>query len=120
MALVRITNKQASEGKGRIDEARFDALTEDEIEGFIREDGIDLSTLGEPYCVPRKVDLRALRKRLGLSQAKFAKRYYLSLRSVQQWEQEQREPSEAARVLLFAIENDPEAIETALHKKKAS
>lgn len=120
MTRVRVSSKNSREVKGRIDETRFDALTEDDIERFVREDGIDASELGEPSYVPRTVDLRALRKRLALSQAQFAKRYFIPLRSIQQWEQGEREPSEAARVLLFAIENDPAAIESALHRKRAS
>jgi DNA-binding transcriptional regulator YiaG len=38
---------------------------------------------------------------------------------VQEWEQLRREPSEAARVLLFAIFNAPEAIARALHPNAA-
>ncbi|MGH7755404.1 MAG: helix-turn-helix domain-containing protein, partial [Vulcanimicrobiaceae bacterium] len=87
MATVKRNNKAIREGRGRIDETGFAALTEADIARFAREDESDTSELGEPRYVPPKINLRALRKRLGLSQTEFARRYYLSLRSVQQWEQ---------------------------------
>lgn len=62
-----------------------------------------------------KTDVCALRGRLGLSQAEFAQRFFLSVRTVQQWERGAREPSEAARVFLYAISKDPAAIEHILH-----
>jgi DNA-binding transcriptional regulator YiaG len=117
MGIVRRSNKEIRERRGHVDPEKVDSFTETDIERFIQEDDSDTSTLGEPRYVPPLVDVRALRERLGLSQAGFARRYYLSVRTIQQWEQEQREPSEAARVLLFAIANDPDAIEHALHKK---
>lgn len=60
------------------------------------------------------VDVAAVRKRLGLSQAKFAQRFGLSHASVRDWEQHRRRPDPAARVLLTIIEREPEAVERAL------
>lgn len=71
--------------------------------------------LGAPRYVPPRTDVRALRERLGLSQVKFAQRYMLSQRTIEDWEQHRREPSDAARVLLFAISRNHEAVERALH-----
>lgn len=119
MANIRRSNKEIQEGKGRIDTAAFDALSDTDIERFAAEDGSDTRHLGAPRFVPAAINLPALRQQLGLSQAQFAHRFYLPLRSVQQWEQGQREPSEAARVLLFAISNDPQAIDRALHPHQA-
>ena len=36
---------------------------------------------------PKSVDLKALRQRLGLSQAKFARRYGFAVGSIRNWEQ---------------------------------
>ncbi|MBV9523737.1 MAG: helix-turn-helix domain-containing protein [Alphaproteobacteria bacterium] len=75
---------------------------------------------GEPnQCIIHRVpvvvpDVRALRKRLGLSQAAFAARFGLSLTNIRNWEQGIRRPEGAARVLLTVIERDPEAVERAL------
>jgi len=38
----------------------------------------------------------------------------LPLRTIQEWEQGRREPSEPARTLLFAISRAPKALERAL------
>ena len=56
----------------------------------------------------------ALRKRLKLSRQKFADRFGLDARAVQDWEQGRRVPDRAARVLLTVIERDPEAVDRAL------
>ena len=56
----------------------------------------------------------ALRKRLRLSRQKFAERFGLDVRAVQEWEQGRRVPDRAARVLLTVIDRDPEAVVKAL------
>ena len=47
--------------------------------------------------VPSDVDVAAIRKRLGLSQAKFAERFGFSASAVRDWEQHRRRPDSAAR-----------------------
>ena len=115
MPPVRRTNNQIRERRGRVNRRKLASLTESDIERFARQDDSETSALGEPRYVPPRTDVRALRERLGLSQAEFARRYLLSVRTIQQWEQEQREPSEPARVLLFAIARDPLAVARVLH-----
>ena len=56
----------------------------------------------------------ALRKRMKLSRQKFADRFGLDVRAVQDWEQGRRVPDRAARVLLTVIDRDPEAVVRAL------
>ena len=56
----------------------------------------------------------ALRKRLKLSREKFAKRFGLDARAIQDWEQGRRVPNRAARVLLTVIAHDPDAVVRAL------
>jgi putative transcriptional regulator len=113
VSIVRKNRQQI--GKGRVDRAKIRAATEAQIAAWKREDGIDDARLSAPRYVP-KVDVRTVRERLGLSQEEFAQRYRLSLRTVQEWEQGRKQPSEAARVLLFAITRDPEGLERALHR----
>ena len=55
-----------------------------------------------------------LRERLKLSRRRFADRFGLDARAVQEWEQGRRVPDRAARVLLTVIERDPEAVARAL------
>ena len=56
----------------------------------------------------------ALRKRMKLSRQKFADRFGLDARALQDWEQGRRVPDRAARVLLTVIDRDPEAVVRAL------
>ena len=58
----------------------------------------------------------ALRKRLRLSRQRFADRFGLDARAVQDWEQGRRVPDRAARVLLTVIDHDPETVARALGK----
>ncbi len=58
--------------------------------------------------------ISALRKRLKLSRQKFAERFGLDVRAVQEWEQGRRVPDRAARVLLTVIDHDPESVVRAL------
>lgn len=115
MGTVRHTNAQIRKRKGYVDPAKVRAATEEQIAAWKRADGIDEATLGPVRVVPPETDVRALRERLGLSQDEFAERYMLSPRTVQDWEQHRREPSDAARVLLFAISRNHKAVEKALH-----
>ena len=55
-----------------------------------------------------------LRKRMKLSRQRFADRFGLDARAVQDWEQGRRVPDRAARVLLTVIDRDPEAVVRAL------
>lgn len=114
MSIVRYTNAQIRKLKGHVDHAKIAGVTEDQIAAWKREDDIDDAALGPVRAVPPRTDVRALRERLGLSQEEFAQRYMISARTVQDWEQNRREPSDAARVLLFAISRNHKAVETAL------
>jgi putative transcriptional regulator len=61
-----------------------------------------------------EVDVRRVRRKLGLTQAAFAGKFGFSQASVRNWEQGRRRPEGPARVLLAVIERHPEAIEDAL------
>jgi len=54
---------------------------------------------------------------LGLTQAAFADRYGLSVRTVGQWEQRRRLPDQAAVALLWAIRRYPEEVAEALERR---
>ncbi len=64
--------------------------------------------------VPEKVDVRKIRRRLGLSQETFARTYGFALSAVRDWEQGRRRPERSARILLKIVENEPEAVSRAL------
>ena len=63
---------------------------------------------------PSAKHILGLRKRMKLSCQKFADRFGLDVRTVQDWEQGRRVPDCAARVLLTVIDRDPEAVVRAL------
>ena len=64
--------------------------------------------------VPKQIDVKAVRKRLGLSQVAFAARFGFSVGTLRDWEQKRRRPEGPARVLLTVIDREPEAVERAL------
>ena len=64
--------------------------------------------------VPEDVDVKAVRRGMGLSQARFAARFGFSLSALRNWEQNRRQPDLAARAFLTVIMHEPEAVERAL------
>jgi putative transcriptional regulator len=76
-------------------------------------------TEGAETHIPQEVDLRAIRKRLNLSQPAFAKRFGFSVGRIRDWEQQRTPMDTSSRVLLTVIEREPEAVERALSMKKA-
>ena len=64
--------------------------------------------------VPDKIDVRKIRRRLGLSQEAFAETYGFALSAVRDWEQGRRRPERSARILLKIVEKEPDAVTRAL------
>ena len=54
--------------------------------------------------------VRSIRDKTGLSQAKFAVLLGVSVRTLQDWEQERRAPSGAAMTLLLIADKNPSAL----------
>ena len=65
---------------------------------------------------PSAEDVRAIRRRLGLTQAQFAARYGFSLETIRNYEQGHRRPAGPARVLLKVIASEPDAVTRALQR----
>jgi putative transcriptional regulator len=61
-----------------------------------------------------EVDVRAIRRVTGMTQAEFAAAYRFSVRTVQEWEPGAKRPSGPAHTLLRAINADPEGLRRAL------
>ncbi|MGA3028268.1 MAG: helix-turn-helix domain-containing protein [Bryobacteraceae bacterium] len=66
---------------------------------------------------PRPVDIRAIRKRVRMSQAKFSRAYGISKRALQEWEQGGRQPDSAARAYLTVIAREPAVVRRALARE---
>ena len=56
------------------------------------------------------VDVKRLRERLKLTQPDFAHIFGISVKTLRNWEQGEREPTGAARVLLAVISKNPKAV----------
>lgn len=65
--------------------------------------------------VPEVVDVAAIRRRLRLSQERFAEKFGFTVAAVRDWEQRRRRPERTARMLLQVIDKEPEAVLRALH-----
>jgi putative transcriptional regulator len=63
------------------------------------------------------VDVAAIRKKLGLSQAQFAERYQLSAATVRDWEQKRRVPDRPAANFLTMIDRAPDVVEKVMAGK---
>ena len=62
------------------------------------------------------IDVKTMRRRLGLSQADFAAKFGFQTATLRNWEQGRTHPDGPARVLLAVIAKHPEAVEDALRK----
>ena len=98
--------------KGRInwalirsrDQATIDRLASEEMQAIgLRWENIRFF---RPYS-SRPPNVKAIRRKLGLSQSEFAKRFRLSQRTVQQWEQGRSKPDQPAQNFLRIIEFAP-------------
>lgn len=56
-------------------------------------------------------DIQKLRKRMGLSQVRFAERFGFSVAALRNWEQARRVPDRSTRLLLRLIAEEPELVE---------
>ncbi|MHB8883611.1 MAG: helix-turn-helix domain-containing protein [Methylovirgula sp.] len=64
--------------------------------------------------VPSDIDVKALRKKLKLSQSAFASRYGFGLARLKDWEQGRSRPDSAMRAYLLVIAREPDAVKRAL------
>lgn len=60
--------------------------------------------------IPNEIDVRTIRETLNLSRKEFADSFGFSSRTLQHWEQGDRVPHGAARVLLLLLQRDPATI----------
>ena len=63
---------------------------------------------------PNEIDVKAIRKKLQVSQKEFASYFGVSIRTIQEWEQHRRKPTTIARNFLKVIEKAPKAVLKAL------
>ncbi|MEX0627527.1 MAG: helix-turn-helix domain-containing protein [Cucumibacter sp.] len=64
--------------------------------------------------VPKRIDVRAIRRRLGMTQEAFAAEFGFSINTLRHWEQGNRQPEGATRAYLTVIDRAPGAVKKAL------
>lgn len=64
--------------------------------------------------IPDDIDVKAIRKKVEMSQSEFAKLFGLSQRTLEHWEHGRRVPTGPARAFLTVIAREPEAVRRAL------
>ncbi len=97
----------ASLALGRVDPARVDATSEEDIAAHQAAD--EAEALQDAAKFARRV-----RKRLGLSQSEFSHRIDVPLDTIRNWEQGKRCPTGAAKALLKVLDKAPDAALVAL------
>ncbi|MFL5062616.1 MAG: helix-turn-helix domain-containing protein [Xanthobacteraceae bacterium] len=93
----------------------FDAMSEEERHrAAVSDRDCPPATEAQLARARRVPSVRALRKKLKLTQEQFAARFHLPLGTVRDWEQGAHRPDRAAQVLLTVIAKDPDAVARAL------
>jgi len=64
--------------------------------------------------VPARIDVRAIRMKLGMTQEEFAGRFGFSVNTLRHWEQGKRQPEGPTRAYLLVIARAPKAVQKAL------
>ena len=116
----RDIEEMIARGEDRTDWAKVDSISEEELDEIVRSDPDDvyLSEAELADAIPiYPVDLKQLRRRLGLTQESFAARFGFSLGTVRNWERGRRRPEGPAQILLQVTDREPEAVERALGRK---
>jgi putative transcriptional regulator len=90
----------------------------EELLGSVREAGEILRGEKKPSrrIVIQSSGVRVIRERTSLSQSEFASLIGVSVKTLQNWEQNRRRPTGPAAALLSIIEHDPELAVKAIHR----
>jgi putative transcriptional regulator len=90
----------------------------EELLGSVREAGAILRGQQEPSrrIAIRSSGVRVIRERTSLSQSEFAHLIGVSVKTIQNWEQNRRRPTGPAAALLSIIDRDPALAVKAIHR----
>jgi len=97
----------------------LDAKTFDELIASVREGGAILRGQRKPSrsFVVAASGVRAIRERTRLSQSEFADLIGVSIKTLQNWEQDRRRPTGPAAALLQIIAHEPQLALKAIHRR---
>ena len=103
--ITRLTRREIEEmiarGEDRTDWAKVNSISDEELDEIVRNDPDDvyLTEAELADAIPiYPVDLKKLRRRLGLTQESFAARFGFSLGTLRNWERGRRRPDGPAQI----------------------
>ena len=85
------------------------------LDAFLSGQGI-----GYKVTLPDEVDVKGIRKKLKMTQARFSDTFGFSLDAVKHWEGGRRTPEASARAFLIVIAKNPVAVIAALHSGRST
>ena len=95
-------------------------MTEEELRAAALSDPDAQPMTPDQLAKMRRVSrVKLLRRRLGMTQAEFARAFRLQPATVRDWEQHRSVPDGPARALLLAIDRDPDTMRRLLDEKAA-
>jgi putative transcriptional regulator len=112
MAIVRKSLDDPQSEKPIIDHTKVAATTEEEIRRHAIEDGEDPDAPLAQFDLV--IPVHAVRRKLGMSQADFARTLHIPIGTIRNWEQDRVQPDPAARALLTILYRQPKAALKAL------
>ena len=93
--------------KGRVNLAKVDGTTEDDIKRQQKEDDADAMKDAAKFA-------KRVRERLGMTQQEFSTQIEVPIETIRNWEQGKRRPTGAAKTLLKLLDRAPDAAMAAL------
>jgi putative transcriptional regulator len=97
--------------------AKKNTIGTDLIEGMKLVRAHQRGTVELDQVWPKPIDVKAIRKRVKMSQAEFSRAYGISKRALQEWEQGGRQPDSAARAYLSVIAKEPTMVRRTLARE---
>jgi putative transcriptional regulator len=93
-----------------MDKQIFDSIMRGAKEALQYAKGARVGFAEHHVHIPKNVDVKAIRKQLGMTQHQFAATFGFAERTLKSWEAGERQPESYARVLLKVIEKNPAAV----------
>ena len=117
MATVKVTPAMIEQAVQATDWAAVDAQTDEDIVRHAAEDPDAAPILTAAQTAA--IITRAVRQRLGISQAEFAARYHVPIGTLRDWEQNRKQPDAPAMAYLRVIAREPDMVARALRRDAA-
>ena len=114
MAITRMTSEQIKANPPKVDRAKIDATTEEDIRRHMIEDGQDPD---EELRPEDNISPWYIRRRLGMSQSQFAKALRIPVATLRNWEQHRVGMDPSTVALMTIVAREPEAALRALRRR---